>query len=154
MLSTILYYPKGHKYNVLYYCYSFYHTCYDILIIHYFLILYFAVCRGGFSGFSETSGYEPIELTLDKVADIHHSGGNKQVMSCLWIFIFILICIYLSWWLLRSCLSAHFLFLFLFLSILTPLSALHPSLPLLPILSCPIPSTLTPFLPFLLLKTL
>jgi hypothetical protein len=35
------------------------------------------LCRGGFSGFAETSGYEPIELTLAAVADIHHSGGKR-----------------------------------------------------------------------------
>ena len=38
---------------------------------------YSTAFRGGFSGFAETPGYEPIELTLEKVADIHHSGGKK-----------------------------------------------------------------------------
>ena len=36
--------------------------------------------RGGFSGFSESDGYEPIQLTVERVADIHHSGG-KSVKS-------------------------------------------------------------------------
>jgi hypothetical protein len=39
------------------------------------------LCRGGFSGFAETSGYEPIELTLEAVADIHHSGGESYVIK-------------------------------------------------------------------------
>lgn len=39
---------------------------------------------GGFSGFSGSDGYEPIELTVDKVADIHHSGGKsrRSIMLC------------------------------------------------------------------------
>ena len=34
------------------------------------------IFSGGFSGFSESDGYEPILLTVERVADIHHSGGN------------------------------------------------------------------------------
>lgn len=39
---------------------------------------------GGFSGFSGSDGYEPIELTVDKVADIHHSGGKptRRIVLC------------------------------------------------------------------------
>lgn len=37
------------------------------------LLLY---SRGGFTGFSGQAGYEPIELTLETVADIHHQGGS------------------------------------------------------------------------------
>jgi len=32
--------------------------------------------RGGFTGFTGQAGYEPVELTLDSVADIHHQGGS------------------------------------------------------------------------------
>jgi 6-phosphofructokinase 1 len=34
--------------------------------------------RGGYHGFSESSGagFEPIELTLDYVDDVHHEGGS------------------------------------------------------------------------------
>jgi len=32
--------------------------------------------RGGFPGFHETPGYDPIKLTLASVADIHHQGGT------------------------------------------------------------------------------
>jgi 6-phosphofructokinase 1 len=34
------------------------------------------ICSGGFTGFSGKPGYEPIELTLEAVADIHHQGGT------------------------------------------------------------------------------
>jgi hypothetical protein len=37
--------------------------------------------RGGFSGFSELAGYEPIDLTLEAVSDIHHSGGTILASS-------------------------------------------------------------------------
>ncbi len=33
-------------------------------------------CRGGFSGFSGNPGYDPITLSIDTVADIHHQGGS------------------------------------------------------------------------------
>ena len=46
----------------------------------YFPLFCSVLRRGGFSGFAETSGYEPIELTLETVADIHHSGGNEQCL--------------------------------------------------------------------------
>jgi len=36
----------------------------------------FVPLRGGFSGFHNKPGLEPIELTLEVVADIHHQGGS------------------------------------------------------------------------------
>ena len=47
---------------------------------------FFVILSGGFSGFSESDGYEPILLTVERVADIHHSGGN-MVKSCLAYFL-------------------------------------------------------------------
>jgi len=37
--------------------------------------------RGGFNGFLGKEGFEPVELTLESVADIHHSGGTILASS-------------------------------------------------------------------------
>lgn len=40
------------------------------------LIILYYYCRGGFLGFHEQQGYEPIMLDLKTVADCHHQGGT------------------------------------------------------------------------------
>jgi hypothetical protein len=50
-----------------------------VYLISFALIV--CLCRGGFNGFCGGAGYEPIILTVDKVADIHHVV-RKRV--CLW----------------------------------------------------------------------
>jgi hypothetical protein len=37
--------------------------------------------RGGYAGFSGKKGLEPIQLTVDNVADIHHQGGTLLASS-------------------------------------------------------------------------
>ena len=37
--------------------------------------------RGGFAGFAGKKGFEPIKLTTDSVADIHHQGGTLLASS-------------------------------------------------------------------------
>ena len=37
--------------------------------------------RGGYNGFFEKEGYEPLNLTLETVTDCHHSGGTILASS-------------------------------------------------------------------------